>query len=235
MATAVGRLRHPRRLSARAGDVLVAAPSTRREGREAARRLRRRRRVLVVTAAYATILVTVTVWALFSLRVATVPSASMQPTIAVGSHILIQRGGDPAKGQVIVFDDPGGWLTPAETTQASWPSGVLDAITFTNTSSLLVKRVIGLPGQTVTGAADGTITVDGTVLNEPYVSLQQGTGPSFSVTVPEGCLFVLGDNRGDSADSRYHLDENDGCVPISSVVGRVTATLSPTLSALPFA
>ena len=140
-------------------------------------------------------------------------SASMEPTLRVGETLLI----DPTartlpglkRGDVILFRDPGGWLPPA-------PSGSAEEV-------LLVKRVIGLPGDTITCCdAEHRLTLNGAPLAEPYV--RPGDAPStihFSVTVAPGRLWVMGDNRSESADSRLHRDLNDGQVPIADVDGLV--------------
>ncbi|MGA0208385.1 MAG: signal peptidase I, partial [Candidatus Nanopelagicales bacterium] len=91
----------------------------------------------------------------------------------------------------------------------------------------LVKRVNGIGGDRVACCdADGRIVVNGVPLDEDYI-----IGPTdqvrFDVTVPEGGLFVLGDNRGDSRDSRYHLEDHDGAVPVANTVGRVVLVLWP--------
>jgi signal peptidase I len=105
------------------------------------------------------------------------------------------------RGDVVVFQDPGGWLGP----------GMGDD---------LIKRVIGLPGDTVSCCdTQGRLQVNGHAVDEPYVLLQSGSdrvsGDDFSETVPAGQIWVMGDNRYDSADSRVH-----GTVPESDVVGR---------------
>ncbi|MDA7761380.1 signal peptidase I [Aquiluna sp.] len=96
-------------------------------------------------------------------------------------------------------------------------------ITAPDSAEHLVKRVIGLPGDVITCCdADGKLLLNGLPLDEPY--LRAGSNPSdieFSVTVPAGQLWVMGDNRGNSTDSRYHQDlPTGGFVPIDVVVGR---------------
>jgi len=141
-----------------------------------------------------------------------IPSASMENTLLVGDRVLVNElvpGVVPVqRGDVVVFQDPGGWLGP----------GLGDD---------LIKRVIGLPGDTVSCCDTlGRLSVNGHPVDESYVVLQPGSDrvslQDFSVTVPKGQLWVMGDNRYDSADSRAH-----GTVPVSDVVGRAFLTTWP--------
>ncbi|MFI9211845.1 signal peptidase I [Streptomyces sp. NPDC053253] len=142
----------------------------------------------------------------------TVPTDSMTPTIAVGSKVLAERidGDDVRRGDIVVFKD------------ALWGSAPM------------VKRVVAIGGDTVACCdADGRLTVNGKAVDEPY--LRPGpagtivaSSQEFSVTVPEGNLFLLGDDRHTSLDSRSHLeDAGQGTVPRSAVVARVDAVVWP--------
>lgn len=92
----------------------------------------------------------------------------------------------------------------------------------------LIKRVVGLPGDHVVCAPDGTVTINGTAIDEPYVSSTSQGEPMCDVTVPSGNLWVMGDNRARSADSRYNQDKpHDGFVPLDLVVGRAYAIVWP--------
>ena len=99
-------------------------------------------------------------------------------------------------------------------------------LTAPDSNDHLIKRVIGLPGDTVVCCNDfGQLTVNGVPLEEPYIDLPDGvtkaTRDDFEVTVPEGGLWVMGDNRYNSADSTFHRDDpGGGFVPIDDVVGR---------------
>ena len=171
----------------------------------------------------------------FLIRPFFIPSDSMNNTLQVGDRVvvsLLTPGVVPlARGDVIVFEDPGGWLPPSSTANGGAPdlTSVLSFLGLTAPvdDSHLIKRVIGLPGDTVACCtAAGRVTVNGTPLVEPYVVIPPGqtraSSSSFSVTVPSGSLWVMGDNRYDSADSAYRYHEHDASyfVPIYDVVGR---------------
>ncbi|MFF4169294.1 signal peptidase I [Streptomyces sp. NPDC001744] len=152
------------------------------------------------------------VWGALLYRPYTVPTDSMTPTLDVGSKVLAERvGGDEVKrGDVIVFTDP------------LWGS------------SPMVKRVVAVGGDTVACCdATGRLTVDGRGVDEPYLRPGPGgrtvaSGQEFSVTVPAGNLFLLGDDRHTSLDSRSHLeDAGRGTVPRSAVTARVDAVVWP--------
>lgn len=168
-----------------------------------------------------------------------VPSGSMEPTIVPGDRILVNKlvGGDSLqRGDVVVFD---GTTTFAAAERTPHRAGGIIGSALAGAASLLgvqlgeedfVKRVIGLPGDHVVCCApDGRLEVNGTPVSEPYI--QPGDKPSeltFDVTVPPGRLWVMGDHRGDSADSRSHLgDPGGGTVSLEDVVGRASATYWP--------
>ena len=131
-----------------------------------------------------------------------------------------------------MFRDPGGWLPDMPPTDEGWRSALRSGLTFigllpSDSGNDLVKRVIGLPGDRVACCdSDGRIVLNGVSLEESYV-----TGATdqvrFDVTVPADRMFVMGDNRGNSRDSRYHLDLDNGGVPVSNGVGRVVLTVWP--------
>lgn len=168
-----------------------------------------------------------------------IPSESMESTLVVGDRVLVSRLApgplDVNRGDIVVFVDPGGWLPDPEDqgtdlsralTQAGEFVGLLPA----NTGSHLIKRVIGLPGDTVTCCGtDGRIAVNGVPIDEPY--LNDGVVPSEKEgtwVVPEDSAFVLGDNRPRSGDSRYHEgDPGGGMVPLDNVVGVAKAVIWP--------
>jgi signal peptidase I len=161
-----------------------------------------------------------------------IPSESMEDTLQIGDRVMVSRlvpsHLDVHRGDVIVFKDPGNWL-PAQEKPDHGPVGnaVVDALTFVglrpnDAVGHLIKRVIGMPGDTVACAGPGKpVTVNGVAIDEPYI--KPGSEPSqdaFNEKVPAGMLFVMGDNRQDSSDSRYNTGKKGGgFVPMDDVVG----------------
>ena len=132
---------------------------------------------------------------------------------------------EPERGQIIVFDDPGGWLPPAAAGTYQ-PNPILEFLGLVpaNAGQQLIKRVIGVGGDTVECCDEqGRIKVNGQPIDESYV--KSGTDPSaikFNVEVPEGSYWVMGDNRSNSLDSRYNTESPGGpFVPKDNVVGTV--------------
>ncbi len=173
----------------------------------------------------------------FLVRSFYIPSESMQDTLLVNDRVLVNEL-EPKlmpihRGDVIVFTDPGGWLVgvptaPKPTGVSGVITGVLDfvGLSASDSDDHLIKRVIGLPGDRVACCtADGRMTVNGIPIDEPYLHLPAGVTRAsyvdFDVTVPAGSLWVMGDNRNNSEDSRYHQAlPSKGFVPIADVVGR---------------
>ena len=172
-----------------------------------------------------------------------VPTGSMQPTVRVGDRVVVSRAsyllGDVQRGDVVVFDGSGLFAPaapPPRNALASLGRGVAELFSMPVGSHDYVKRVVGLPGERVACCdAAGRLTIDGAPLDEPYVA--PGEVPSdvrFDVVVPAGRLWVMGDDRGDSADSRAHLGApGGGTVPVDRVVGRVVGIFWPLAHAGP--
>ena len=165
-----------------------------------------------------------------------IPSGSMNDTLVLNDRILVQKvsywSGDPHRGDIVVFSDPGGWLNESEVRAATNPvTKGLELFGLYPTGGHLVKRVIGTGGDTVVCCdIEGRVTVNDVPLNEKSY-LATGEKPSlidFKVEVPQGFIWVQGDNRSNSADSRVHLgDPGGGFIPEGKVVGRVFMVVWP--------
>ena len=167
-----------------------------------------------------------------------IPSGSMENTLQIKDRVAVNRvpfiGNDVNRGDVIVFRDPAGWLPDASSldgnrfTNAIREGLVIVGIIPNPAKQYLVKRVIGVAGDNVV-AKDRVLTINGKPTNEPYIFA--GNTPSdtdFNITVPEGKVWVMGDHRGASGDSRVHQDDvNNGMVPVEKITGRVIATIWP--------
>ncbi|MEP6816369.1 MAG: signal peptidase I [Marmoricola sp.] len=163
-----------------------------------------------------------------------IPSPSMEPQFVKNDRILVQKvsywGGGPVRGDIIVFKDPGGWLTAQDTASHSGVKKLMETIGLYPAGGHLVKRVIATGGDHVVCCdSQGRITINGGPLTEPY--LPKDTAPSltrFDVNVPKGYLWMMGDNRGNSSDSREHMGgPGGGFVADDLVVGKVFALVWP--------
>ncbi len=194
----------------------------------------------------------------FVARVYLIPSESMEPTLhgcngCTGDRIVVEkvsyRFGDPQPGDVVVFRGPPSWDGDFVSTRSSnvvvrgaQELGSLVGLVAPDENDL-VKRVIATGGQTVECCDEqGRVLVDGQPLDEPYIrmdfdfvpnsltcdtSIRSGRcfGP---VTVPDGNVWVMGDNRSNSADSRFHVaDDLQGTVPVDNVIGKAQAIVLP--------
>lgn len=173
----------------------------------------------------------------FLIRSFFIPTESMEATLIRDDRIIVSQLTpevfDLNRGDIIVFVDPGGWLSQQSGVSEDDPlSRVLNGISVfvglssPNNEQHLVKRVIGLPGDRIVCCDDlGAMSVNGVALTETYVQLPQGVSKvssnDFDVTVPDDALWVMGDNRYNSADSRRNMDKpGGGFVPLENVVGR---------------
>ena len=173
----------------------------------------------------------------FFVQAFSIPSDSMQNTLQRGDRVLVDKltpwfGAKPERGEVVVFHDPGGWLNEP----APEPNAVQKVLSFIGLMPSaedkdLIKRVIAVGGDRVECARGGPVKVNGTALDESYVfpgDTPCGDRAFGPVTVPEGRIWVMGDHRSDSLDSRYHQDlPGGGTIDEDQVVGRAFARAWP--------
>ena len=169
-----------------------------------------------------------------------IPSGSMENTLQVGDRIAVNKLGalftDIKRGEVVVFGDPDNWLGNSAQSEDSGIGAVVKTGLITvgvlpdPAKQYLIKRVIGVGGDKVVCCDKaGKLQVNGVSITEPYIFA--GDKPSdmqFNVEIPKGFIWVMGDHRGASADSRFHPDSaNNGMVPLSKVVGRAIFVVWP--------
>jgi signal peptidase I len=173
-----------------------------------------------------------------------IPSGSMENTLVRDDRVIVSKltpgPFDLKRGDVVVFEDPGvpsPWLGGLGETRSTVGGPFHEALVFVgllpeDSENHLIKRVIGLPGDHVQADGNsGKITVNGEEITEPYI--KPGDAPSqgkkFDITVPAGRVWVMGDHRSDSSDSRWHDDGTGatGSVPMDKIVGRALFVVWP--------
>jgi signal peptidase I len=174
----------------------------------------------------------------FLFRAFYIPSESMVNTLDINDRIfvnlLVPEPFALSRGDVVVFRDTKGWLTPTPAKSEGPFTWVQDGLTFVgllpdNSEQHLVKRVIGLPGDHVICCdAGGKLTINGSAIDETYVNRAETPQiRNFDVVVPEGKVWVMGDNRNHSADSRSHLDSNGGFIDLPDIEGKAAVIAWP--------
>ena len=187
--------------------------------------------IVVATALVLSILLRTFVFQLFF-----VPSESMLNTLQVGDKIVASKISmaldGVQRGDVVVFHDPGDWLYgPVQ--QTGWRgtlSNILTDVGFlpSNSGEDLVKRVVGVGGDHIVCCTkQGLLAVNGHTLKESAYAIGPTNQVDFNITVPKDYVFVMGDNRANSRDSRFHLEVSHGAVPLSEIRGIVVMKLWP--------
>ncbi|WP_165845738.1 signal peptidase I [Streptacidiphilus pinicola] len=180
----------------------------------------------------------------FLVQAFSIPSGSMENTLQIGDRVLVDKltpnfGSKPSRGEVVVFHDPSDWLAgePGEQPSSNgFVRGFQDVLSWIGlmpsvNEKDLIKRVIAVGGDTISCKGTGPVYVNGKALNEPY--LYPGSTPCGdknipTFKVPADSIYVMGDHRQDSLDSRYHADEpGGGSVPDSKVIGRAIVVAWP--------
>jgi signal peptidase I len=189
---------------------------------------RRRRRSLLVEygALVLVALLVALVMKAFVAQAFSIPSPSMYPELKPGDRVVVSRLAyhlhDPRRGDIIVFDSPTVTPRPREALPVRLFHDVLEAVGLrTPPETELIKRVIALPGEVVEGR-NGRVYIDGQLLVEPYLQPDVRTADFPAERVPVGQLWVMGDNRGNSADSRVI-----GPISEDAIVGRALFRVWP--------
>jgi signal peptidase I len=191
--------------------------------------------ILVVVALVVSLLIKV-----FFVQFFYIPSGSMENTLQIKDRVAVNKipfiSRSIHRGDIVVFRDPANWLSEPFPSQSPFiieklREGLVVVGVLPNPAKqYLVKRVVGIGGDRVICCSKNKkLTINGKESTEPYIF--EGNVPSdmnFDVTVPAGKIWVMGDHRGASADSRYHQDDiNKGMVPLNRITGRVVAVIWP--------
>jgi len=191
--------------------------------------------LLLITAVIASVIVKAFLFQAFY-----IPSGSMENTLQINDRVIVNKLGNYVghigRGDVVVFVDPGGWLPAAAASTSNsavtlFKKGLVSVGLLPDPADqALIKRVIGVAGDHIVCCdAKNRLIINGHSVIEPYVAA--GNTPSdmkFDITVPKSSIWVMGDHRGASEDSRYHQDDpRKGMVPVSRIVGRAVAVVWP--------
>ncbi len=174
----------------------------------------------------------------FLVQAFSIPSDSMQNTLQRGDRVLVDKltpwfGSEPQRGEVVVFHDPASWLAGEPTPEPNFAQQILSKIGLMPSADEkdLIKRTIAIGGDTVECKKGGPVVVNGKELDEPYIfpgNTPCDDAPFGPITVPKGKIWVMGDHRQNSQDSRYHMqDSTRGFVPVDKVVGRAVVVAWP--------
>lgn len=154
-----------------------------------------------------------------------IPSASMRDTLLEGDRVMVNklsyRFGEPSRGDIIVFESP---LEPGDDSESFFGAVIRhigEALGLSTPDSALIKRVIAIEGQTIE-ISGNAVLIDGVAIPEPYLNDRVQMGDFGPLTVPDGFVFVMGDNRNQSEDSRRF-----GPVPVSDIIGRAFVRVWP--------
>jgi signal peptidase I len=155
-----------------------------------------------------------------------IPSASMASTLVEGDRVMVNklsyRFGDPSRGDVIVFDDPTEPNTDGESLLGALIRHVAESLGLSSPDSALIKRVVAVGGESIE-VRDNAVLIDGVPVDEPYLDPDIRMGGDFGPeVVPDGHVFVMGDNRGSSQDSRRF-----GAIPVDDIIGRAFVKVWP--------
>jgi signal peptidase I len=207
-----------------AGEDVTPTRVARADEREASKFWRELPVLVLVALVVAIIIKTFLVQAFY------IPSESMEPTLRNGDRVLVcrfcYRIGDIRRGDIVVFSDP----TPESDGRSAvsaffhWLGEGIGVARPENED--FIKRVIGLPGDVVE-IERGTVYVNGQALDEPYLDPENDTRTFAKIRVPDGMLFVLGDNRAHSGDSRFEPPTGVGYVPVDKVIGKAFVIVWP--------
>jgi signal peptidase I len=157
-----------------------------------------------------------------------IPSGSMEPQLHVGDRVIVSKLAyqlhDPRRGDIVVFPSPADHSVDDDSLPVRVVKGIFEGVGLTKpTKEILIKRVIGLPGETVEGR-NGHVFINGVELVEPYLPAGVVTDPFGPTKVPDGDVWVMGDNRPNSHDSRF---ADVGPIPESTVIGRAIMKVWP--------